>query len=165
MLKKALSSTRFPSALLVLLAWFSLSVEACNLRSLPPLEEQKARILSDEIALNTLTAQAFLEAWGEPTYAHYESTQFFPVANGNYIPRFRVPLGEYPPGWDNSIVSDQALFLGYADRGELLGFLEKRLVYREHMPAEQIHAIATQWKREELFKTRLEAPPPRPPSP
>ena len=129
------------------------------------LEEQKARILSDQITLRALTAQAFLEAWGEPTYSHSEPMQFFPVASGNYIPRFRVPLGESPPGWDDSIVSEQALFLGYADRGELLGFLEKRLIYREHLPAEQIHAIAAQWKREELFKTRLEAPPARPPSP
>lgn len=163
--RKDPSSGRFPSALLALLAWFSLSGGACSLLSLPPLEEQKARILSDEIVLRTLSAQAFLEVWGEPTYAHSELMQFFPVENGNYIPRFRVPLGEFPPGWDNSIVSEQALFLGYADRGELLGFTETRLVYREHMPAEQIHAIAGQWKREELFKTRLEAPPAGPPSP
>ena len=165
MLNHAPSSAWFPSALPVLFACVSLSGGACGLYSLPPLEEQKARILSHEIALQTLTIQAFLEAWGKPTYAHSESMQFFPVADGNYIPRFRVPLGEVPPGWDHSIVSEPALFLGYADRGELLGFLEERLVYREQMPAEQIHAIATQWKREELFKTRLEAPPARPPSP
>ena len=165
MLKKSPSSTRFPSALLLLLAWCSLSGGACSLPSLPPLEEQKARILSNQIALRALTSQAFIETWGQPTYIHYESTQFFPVANGNYIPRFRVPVGEYPPEWDDSIVSEQALFLGYPDRGELLGFIEKRLVYREQMPAEQIHAIAAQWKREELFKTRLEAPPARSPSP
>ena len=165
MLKHAPSSAWFRSALPVLVAWFSLSAGACGLYSLPPLEEQKARILSDQITLRALTAQAFLEAWGEPTYSHSEPMQFFPVASGNYIPRFRVPLGESPPGWDDSIVSEHALFLGYADRGELLGFLEKRLIYREHLPAEQIHAIAAQWKREELFKTRLEAPPARPPSP
>ncbi len=165
MLNHAPSSAWFPSALPVLLAWFSLSGGACGLYSLPPLEEQKARILSNEIALKALTAQAFLEAWGEPTYEHYESMQFFPVTDGNYLPRFRVPLGEVPPGWDHSVVSEPALFLGYADRGELLGFLEKRLIYREHLPAEQIHAIAAQWKREELFKTRLEAPPARPLSP
>lgn len=155
----------FRSALLLIFVWCGLFGEACSLSSLPPLEEQKARILSRQIALRTLTSQAFLEAWGEPTYVHYESTQFFPVKDGNYIPRFRVPLGEFPPGWDSSVVSDQALFLGYADRGELLGFVEKRLVYREQMPSEQVHAIAAQWKREELFKTRLEAPPARPSSP
>ena len=165
MLKHTHSATWFPSALHFLLAWFSLSAWACALYSLPPLEVQKARILSDQITLKALTAQAFIEAWGEPTYAHGMSMQFFPVTDGNYIPRFRVPLGEVPPGWDNSVVSEPALFLGYADRGELLGFLEKRLIYREHLPAEQIHAIAAQWKREELFKTRLEAPPARPPSP
>ncbi|MEK6619069.1 MAG: hypothetical protein AABY90_10285, partial [Nitrospirota bacterium] len=54
--------------------------------------------------------------------------------------------------------SEEALFLGYADRGERRGFLEDRLVYREQMPAEKIHAVGKQWKREELFKTRLETP-------
>ena len=165
MLKNATGSAWFPSALPVLFACLGLFGVACALYALPPLEEQKARILNNEIVLRALTAQAFLEAWGEPTYTHHESTQFFQVADGNYIPRFRVPLGEAPPGWNDSFVSGQALFLGYADHGELLGFLEKRLVYREHMPAEQIHAIAAQWKKEEFFKTRLEAPPARPPSP
>lgn len=165
MLKHTASAAWFTSALPVLVAWFSLAGGACGLYSLPPLEEQKARILSNQITLKALTAQAFIETWGEPTYAHSESMQFFPVTDGNYIPRFRVPLGEVPPGWDNSVVSERALFLGYADHGELLGFLEERLVYREQMPAEQIHAIAAQWKREELFKTRLEAPAARPPSP
>lgn len=155
MLKKAPNFALAAPAFLTLL---SLIAGACTLQPLPPLEEQKARILNNDIGLRTLTSQAFLETWGEPTYEHYESMQFFPVANGNYIPSFRVPLGEFPPGWDNSIVSEEALFLGYADRGELLGFLEDRLVYREQMPAEKIHAVGKQWKREELFKTRLETP-------
>jgi len=85
--------------------------------------------------------------------------QFFPVENGNYIPLFRIPPGEPPPGWDSTVVSGEARFLGYADRGELLGFLEDRLVYREHLSSEKIHAIGKVWKEEALFKTRPEKEP------
>src|SRR5438093_12878413 len=109
MLKHAPSSAWFRSALPVLVAWFSLSAGACGLYSLPPLEEQKARILSGQITLRALTAQAFLEAWGASTYSHSEPMQFFPVATGNYIPPFRVPLVGSPPGWADSLVSDEAL--------------------------------------------------------
>ena len=49
-------------------------------------------------------------------------------------------------------------FLGYPDRGELLGFLNDRLVYRERLSADEIHAIGKMWKRESMFKTRLETP-------
>lgn len=139
------------SMLLVLLL---LLLEACT----PSLEEQKARLRSGEIPLRVLTSRAFLEIWGPPTYEHRELMQFFPVKNGNYVPRFRVPLGEAPAGWESTIVSEPAYFWGYADRGELLGFIEGegRLVYREHMPPEQVHEIGKQWKHEALFKTRLE---------
>ena len=95
-----------------------------------------------------LSPQAFVETWGEPTYAHQEDMQFYPVENGNYVPRFRVPVGEWPRGWDSTIVSEEARFLAYADRGELLGFVNDRLVYRERMSTEQIHAVGKMWQRE-----------------
>lgn len=132
---------------------------ACSYAILPSLDEQKSRIQRDQIRLHTLTSAAFLDTWGLPTYEHQEPMQFFPVENGNYIPLFRIPPGEPPPGWDSTVVSGEARFLGYADRGELLGFLEDRLVYREQLPSEKIHAIGKLWKKEALFKTRVEKEP------
>jgi hypothetical protein len=132
---------------------------------LPPLDEQKAHIREGQIQVRMLSPQAFVETWGEPTYAHQEDMQFYPVENGNYVPRFRVPVGEWPRGWDSTIVSEEARFLAYADRGELLGFVNDRLVYRERMSTEQIHAVGKMWQRESLFKTRLETDRPSPSKP
>jgi len=121
-----------------------------------PLNEQKALIQKRQYTFHVLTMRAFLELWGQPTYVHQENTQFYPVKTGNYIPRFRTPLGEAPPGWDASIVSEPAVFLAYAERGELLGFIEDRMVYREQMTAAQIHEIGKKWQHEAIFRTRLE---------
>jgi hypothetical protein len=121
-----------------------------------PLEEQKSHIRKNSLPFQVLTTQAFFETWGKPTYVHQEHTQFYPVKTGNYVPRFRAPLGEAPPGWDASVVSEPAVFLGYVDRGELLGFIDDHLVYREQMTASQIHEIGKNWQHEAIFKTRLE---------
>lgn len=121
-----------------------------------PLEEQKTHIRKNSFPFHVLSMQAFLETWGKPTYVHQETTQFYPVKTGNYVPRFRAPLGEPPPDWDASVVSEPAIFLGYTDRGELLGFIEDRLVYREQMPVSKIHEIGKNWQHEAIFKTRLE---------
>ncbi len=132
--------------------------------ALPSLDQQQEQVRRGELALHTLTIPAFLSVWGEPTFDHAEYTQFFLVENGSYVPRFRVPLGEAPPGWDSRVVTGEARFLGYVPRGELLGFLDGRLVYRERMTAEDLRAVEAQWRREERFKTRLEqsvAPPSR----
>ncbi|MBI5411288.1 MAG: hypothetical protein HZA21_04790 [Nitrospirae bacterium] len=123
---------------------------------LPSLEHQKQSIVGGEIKLHALNSKAFLETWGQPTYAYSVKTQFFPLANGNYIPRFRVPTGEPPSGWDSTTVLEDAMFLAYADRGELLGFIDNRLVYRERLSAEQIMAIVKQWKSEDMSRTGLE---------
>lgn len=145
---------RLPLVFAVLLS----GTAACSLFFLPPLEDQKASLLSGDIRLRSLSSQAFIDVWGPPTYERREQTQFFVVDSGMYIPRFRVPLGESPAGWDSMMASGEAYFLGYADQGELLGFLEGRLVYREQMPADQIHAVGKQWKKEDQFKTKLETP-------
>jgi hypothetical protein len=134
------------------LAAILLVLEGCAV----PLEEQKAHIRKNSLPFQVLTTQAFLETWGKPTYVHQENTQFYPVKTGNYVPRFRAPLGEAPAGWDASVVSEPAVFLGYVDRGELLGFIDNHLVYREQMTASQIHEIAKNWQHEAIFKTRLE---------
>lgn len=137
---------------------------------LPPVEEQKTMIRKNEIRLRALSSQAFIETWGPPAYERREVTQFFVTGNG-YVPRFRVSLGEPPAGWNSEVISGEAYFLAYPDRGELLGFLQEevyvlelfglqkeRLIYREHLPAEQIHLVGKAWQREDRFKTGLESP-------
>jgi hypothetical protein len=129
---------------------------------LPPLEHQKRSVASGEIRLHALSSQAFLEVWGQPTYVYRGKTQFFPLESGNFIPRFRVPTGEPPPGWNSTTVLEEALFLAYADQGEVLGFIDNRLVYREQLPAEQVLAVVQQWKIEERSRTGLEKSLPAP---
>ncbi len=133
----------------------------------PTLEEQKAQILDNKITFKgkRLTTQAFLDTWGKPTYQHRELTVFYLMDDGNSIPRFRVSMGEAPEGWTEGAMAAEGVFFGYADRGELLGFVDGRLVYRQQVPAEEIHAVGKQWAHEQRFKTRLETPAPTKPVP
>lgn len=124
----------------------------------PTLEEQKTQIRDNRIHFGGLTAQAFLETWGKPAYTHRERMQFYMLDDGNSLPRFRVPAGEPPHGWTTRIISEDSIFFGYPDRGELLGFVDGLLIYREQVPAAEIHALAKMWAHEDLFKTRLETP-------
>jgi hypothetical protein len=141
--------------MLVVAAVVCCSATAC---SGPTLEEQKAQILGNRIHFEGLTAQAFLETWGKPAYTHRERMQFYMLDDGNSIPRFRTPMGEPPQGWTTGIISEDSIFFGYPDRGELLGFAGGRLVYREKVPEAEVHSIGKTWAREDLFKTRLETP-------
>lgn len=129
---------------------------ACSFAALPPLDEQASHILNHDIRLHSLTTEAFLQAWGRPTYEHRQRTQFYPVKDGNLIPQFRVPLGQAPNDWQAAIVSEEGYFLAYAERGELLGFIEDRLVFHEQAPAEEIHSIGRAWANQRIFRTRLE---------
>jgi len=124
----------------------------------PTLEVQKAQIRDNKIHFDGLTVQAFLDTWGKPAYTHRERMQFFMLDDGNSVPRFRVPLGEPPQGWATRTIFEDATFFGYPDRGELLGFVDGRLIYREQVPAAEIHSLAKMWAHEDLFKTRLETP-------
>ena len=144
---------------------FAMMVMLCGVAATPAcsgptLEEQKAQIRDSKIHFEGLTVQAFMETWGKPVYTHRERMQFYVLENGNSMPRFRVPMGEAPQGWSNAIISEDSIFFGYPDRGELLGFAEGRLVYREQASAVEIHSIGKMWAREDLFKTRLETPVP-----
>lgn len=143
----------FLGAALVLV---TIELPACT--GVPPLAVQKQSISKNELPLHQLSPQAFQEAWGAASFTHRERMQFFEMPDGSLIPRFRVPLGESPEGWDGDLAGGMALLLAYADRGWLLGFLDDRLVYREQLPLEQLRALGTQWKREAEFKTRLERP-------
>ena len=130
----------------------------------PTLEEQKTQIRDDKITFKGLTMQAFLDTWGEPTYRNRELTVFYLMEDGNSIPRFRVPMGEAPEGWIAGAMAAEGVFFGYADRGELLGFVDSRLVYRQQVPAAEVHAAGKMWAHEQRFKTRLETPPPAAPA-
>jgi len=136
--------------------FLSLGGVSCSMFPPPSLEEQKAQILRGEIRLKKLTSQAFVEAWGKPTYLHQQRTQFYPVRNGNLLPQFRVPVGEAPPNWESGVVSEEGVFLGYEDRGELLGFLQGLLVYREQVSPDEVRAVGKEWKKSKLFQTNME---------
>ncbi len=156
---------RLTSVLSVLLAFLALTFGACEtyrkIVYLPPLEEQKAHIRNNDIRIHTLSTTAFVETWGPPTYERQEKTAFFVLESGEYVPTFRVPLGEAPPGWSSKVASGEGRFLLYADRGELLVFLEgvlpdERLVYREQLSPQDLDAVVKLWKRNDQFQIRLE---------
>jgi len=148
-----------PLKRLLLLLCFCLP--ACSylpvaLRPLPSLEEQTAHIRKNELLGHVIVPEAFVQAWGPPTYEHGEPAQFLPADDGNWVPSFRIPLGQAPAGWDATIRTGDGYFMIYVERGELLGFLDRRLVSREKLAAAPLHAIGKGWKQEDIYKTGLE---------
>lgn len=133
-----------------------LFVAGCS--GLPSLAEQRRMVADGDLRLQQVSDQAVLDGWGAPSYSSVQRVQFFPLSSGNWMPSFRIKLGEVPQDWDLTTVLGDGLFLAYAERGEMLGFYEARLVYRERLPPEHIHALGKQWERESLFRTRLENP-------
>jgi hypothetical protein len=109
-----------------------------------------------DFRVHQLTPKAFVETWGQPTYIHEQFTHFFGMKDGRLIPQARMALGESPQGWETGLEAGVALFLGYADEGLYLVFLDGALVYHEAMTAEKVHAVGKSWKYESQFKTRLE---------
>mgnify|MGYP001618660787 FL=1 len=132
------------------------SVFGCS--GMPSLEEQERRVRNNELALNQLTSQAFVAAWGMPTYQQAGFMQFFGMKDDELIPRSRLAMGEPPRGWEVSIEAGDALFLAYPDRGWLVVFFEERLVYREALTAAQLHELGHSWQHEEKFRSRFEVP-------
>jgi hypothetical protein len=131
-----------------------LLITACS--GMPTLEEQKTHILNRNFQLDLLSPEAFVEAWGAAPYQYQATMQFFPLRNGQYMPHFRVPLGEAPAGWDSTVVFGPSLFFAYPEQGELIGFMDDRLVYREVVPAAELHALGKSWANERKFKTTIE---------
>ena len=132
------------------------SVLSCS--GMPPLEEQERHVRDNELVLHQLTPRAFVGAWGMPAYQHAEFMQFFGMKDDSLIPRSRLAIGEPPPGWEVRIEAGDALFLAYPDRGWLVVFFEERLVYREALTAEQLHALGRSWQHEDKFRSRFEVP-------
>jgi len=136
-----------------------------QVRMLPPSSVQRTNLEHGEFKTWMLSTEIFLEVWGPPTFEHRENTTFFVVRTGkevNYMPSFRVALGETPAGWNSEMIHHEGRFLAYADRGELLGFINDRFVYRERMSAEQLEQIRKRWEQEERFKLNLDKGPPYP---
>jgi hypothetical protein len=129
----------------------------CSLAAMPNLEIQKEQIRRHDLQLWKLTPEAFFEAWGPPAYVHEGSTQFYPQVDGQYVPSFRVPLGEVPKNWDSTVVTGLGRFFAYPEQGELLGFFDNRLAYREPMSGPQVHALGKAWAREQKFRTTIES--------
>ncbi len=128
----------------------------CGCSALPSPAEQERLVARGELPLHQISSRPVLSGWGAPSYSSLQRCQFFPLTTGSWMPSFRVKLGEFPQDWDLSTIIGDGLFLAYADREEVLGFYDDRLVYREQLPADQIHALGKQWQREAQFKTRLE---------
>ncbi|MEW6543211.1 MAG: hypothetical protein AB1411_06320 [Nitrospirota bacterium] len=143
---------------LIFLSLFAVSCHLIppHLKPLPSADEQRAMVQRNDLRLHRLSSRAFLEAWGPPTYEYRATTQFFAVEDGNYIPRFLVPTGEAPPNSEDVAMAGDGYFLAYEQRGEVVGFLDDRLVYRSRMSAEKIRALGKQWQRESQFHTDVE---------
>jgi hypothetical protein len=129
----------------------------CN--SMPPLVEQEQHIHENELTLHKLTSRAFVGAWGMPEYQRAEFMQFFVMKDGSLMPRSRLALGEPPRGWEAGIEAGESLSLVYPDRGWLLVFFEEKLVYKEALTAEKLHALGRSWQHEDKFRSRLETSP------
>lgn len=144
------------SGVLISIGAIVLVAQSCSLLLPPSLEEQKAQILNKDIQLKVQSPQAFLESWGPPTYQYLQRTRFYPVKGGGLVPQFRVPIGEAPHGWENSIVSENGFFMAYTQRGELLVFIHDQLVHHEHMSTANLDAIGKTWRHNSKFRTTLE---------
>jgi hypothetical protein len=131
-----------------------LSLAGCGAVSM---EEQQWHIRHQNLQLHVLTVEAFLTTWGPPTYQYEGPVQFYPLNNGQLVPSFLVPTGEAPKDWDSTILSGIGRFLAYAGQGEVLGFLDNRLVYHSHQPSANVRALGKAWANELKFRTRLEA--------
>lgn len=139
--------------------WLLIGILSVACSGVPSLDQQKRLVEAGDFRIHQLTPRAFVEAWGQPTYMHQQFTHFFDMKDGRLIPQARMALGESPQGWETGLEAGDALFLGYADRGHYLVFLDDALVYHEAMIAEKVHDVGKSWKYESQFKTRLESSP------
>ncbi len=135
-------------------------LSACH--SAPTLPQQEQLVRDNNLVLEDISTRAVVNVWGKPPYHHSEFTQFFVMPDRTMIPRSRVEAGEPPKGWDAGVHAGEGVFFAYPDRGWLLVFLDERLIYREALTAEQLHAIAKNWAYEDRFKTRLDGTVPAP---
>jgi hypothetical protein len=125
----------------------------------PTLERQKDWVQNGNLRLEEISSRAVLDVWGVPAYEYKDFIQFYRLTNGQHVPQFRVPLGEAPNDWDSSADMGVGYFLAYPERGQIVGFLDDRLVYFEKLPAEKVHEIGKMWQREKQFRPQRAIPP------
>lgn len=128
-------------------------------QSMPPLSEQERLVQNRQLTVQLISPKAVVNIWGKPAYHHSEFTQFFVMPDKAMVPRSRVAIGEAPEGWEASFESGEGVFLGYPEQGWLLVFFDDRLVYREELKADKVHALGKTWQYEDRFKTSLEGAP------
>lgn len=125
-------------------------------KGLPPLEEQERLVQADNLVLDRITSKAVVSVWGVPPLYHSEFTHFFVMPDFTMIPQSRVAVGEAPKGWKAGVHAGEGIYFAYPDHGWLLVFLDERLVYKERLQPEELHALAQAWAYEDRFKTRLD---------
>lgn len=130
-------------------------------QSLPPLGEQERLVQNRQLTVQQISPKAVVNVWGKPVYHHSEFTHFFVMPDKTMIPRSRISVGEAPEGWEAGFDAGEGVFLGYPEQGWLLVFFDDRLVYREELKADKVHALGKTWEYEDRFKTRLDGAPPR----
>lgn len=131
-----------------------LGVPGC--KSVPTLEQQEQMVRANNLVLDHVTTRAVVNVWGKPPHHHSEFTHFFVMPDFSLIPRFKVPVGGSPKGWEAGVHAGEGVFFAYPDRGWILVFIDEHLVYKEQLKPDELNALVKAWAYEDRFKTSVD---------